>query len=156
FYVASLRGMDVGGGPPAGTTCVLARLLGLGLGGGAGGWASLPFVAAAGLTLAGGLWLLWRRGNDVWVVCAVTVLGSPGLFLLLRRQEFLFERYLLIPFVFFLLLSALVLGALVRKGGVARCAGLAWLGVFLAGNAWTVGIFIQVGRGQFREALAWV
>ena len=155
FYLTSIRGMDVGGGPSLGIGEVLTRLVGLGLGGPEGGWAVLPFALAACLLLAGGLWLLWRRGNDVWVFFAVAIVGSPGLFLV-RRPPILFERYFLIPLVFFLVLSAFALGALVRDGGARRAVALALLGVFLVGNARTVGDFIRVGRGQFHEALAWV
>jgi hypothetical protein len=155
FYLLSVRDMEVGGGPPVGIAEVLSRLIGLGLGGPAGGWVSLPFVVAAGLVLPCGLWLLWRKGMDVWVFFAVAIVASPALFLV-RRPPFLFERYFLIPLVFFLLLSALILGQLVRRSGLARAAGLVLLGVFLAGNAWTVGAFIQAGRGQFHAALAWL
>ncbi len=156
FYLGSIRGMEVGGGPPAGTLEVLARLVGLGLGGPAGGWESLPFAVAAVGLLAGGLIRLRREGDDVWAFFAVTVVASPALFLLFRRQEFLFERYLFVPFTFFLLLSALPLATLLRRGGAARLAALALLAVFLVGNAWTVGNFVAAGRGQFHEALAWV
>jgi hypothetical protein len=160
YYLASIRGMVVGGGPPATTADVLARLIGVGMGGVPEGWACLPFVLAAILLLGGGLWLLWRQGNDVWAFFAVAVVGSPGLFLAGRalsgKPEFLFERYLFVPLVFFLLVSALALGALLRRGGVARGAGVVVLAVFLAGNARTVIRFLETGRGQFHEALAWV
>jgi hypothetical protein len=156
FYLASIRGMAVGGGPPTGTVEVLVRLLGLGLGGPSEGWGAVPFLVAAVLLVAGGLWLLWHRGQDVWVFFATTVVVSPTLFLALRRQEFLFERYLFVPFVFFLLLSAFVLGALVRQSRKTAVVAFLVLGVFLLGNAWTVVTFIKTGRGQFHEALAWV
>src|SRR5262249_13508947 len=121
----------------------------------AGGWPCLPFAIPAAPLFAGGLWLLWRGGNDVWGFFAGAIARSPALFLV-RMPPFLAARYFFFPLTFFFLLLALLLGALVRRGGVARAVALILLAVFLAGNAWTVSAFTRSGRGQFREALAWV
>jgi hypothetical protein len=163
FYFLSVRGMEVGGGPPAATAEVLARLIGLGLGGPAEGWAVVPWLVLAGVLFALGMALLLREEGDVWLFFAVAVVGSPALFLV-RRPPFLFERYFLIPFAFFLLLSGHALGALWRRGA-AQPRGRGWqrcllavlvLVAVLAGDCARVAEFSRAGRGQFREALAWV
>src|SRR6202035_3216658 len=61
-------------------------------------------------------------------------------------------------YVFFLLLSSHVLGALWRAEAAraGRLLSLLVLAAFLAGNAAHVRGFVQAGRGEFREALAWV
>ncbi len=166
FYLVSLRGMDVGGGPPEATANVLARLVSMGLGGPAGGVAVLPCLVGAVLLFGVGLWSLAKEPGELWVFFAVAVVGSPALFLLglaLRPGDhFLFERYFLIPVVFFLLVSAHVLGTLWRTalerphGLVRRIAALLVLIAVLAGNLWHVRAFVQAGRGEFHEALPWL
>ncbi len=155
FYWVSLRGMEVGGGPPAGTAGVLVRLLGAGLGGPAGGLEAVPWVLAAALLFAAGLALLARARDDSWVFFAVAVVASPALFLA-RRPPFLFERYFLVSFLFFLLLAARVLGALWRAGGPRRLFAACALTAFLAGSLAQVRGFVHAGRGEFRSALAFV
>ncbi len=166
FYLVSLRGMDVGGGPPEATANVLARLVSMGLGGPADGVAMLPWLIAAVVLFGAGLWLLAKEPGQIWAFFAVAVVGSPALFLLgltLRPGEhFLFERYFLIPFVFFLLLSAHVLGTLCRAtrerphGWVRRIVASVVLLAVLAGGLWHVRGFVQAGRGEFHEALPWL
>ena len=156
FYLLSIRGMELGGGPSIATSEVVASLLGLGLGGPAGGWPVVPWLIAAGLLFALGLALLIREGSDVWVFFAVAVVGLPVLFLV-RRPPFLFERYFMIPYVFFLLLSAHVLGALWRqRGWQRRLLALLVLTAIMAGNIAHVRAFVEAGRGEFRQALEWV
>jgi hypothetical protein len=155
LYLVCIRGMGVGGGPLIPKDTMLARLIALGLGDPLEG-TRLLMTVVAGVLLLAGLWLLWRAANDVWLFFLTTVVVSPGLFLLLRRDRFVYERYLLISFVFFLLLLAVVLGQLWRRRGTFRMVGLALLTFFLAGNAWIVSSVVQSGRGEFHEALAWV
>jgi hypothetical protein len=166
FYLVSLRGMDVGGGPPDAVTNVLARLVSMGLGGPALGLAMLPWLIGAALLFGAGSWLLAKEPGEMWVFFTVAVVGSPALFLLglaLRPGDrFLFERYFLIPFAFFLVLSAYVLGTLWRTAlerryaMVRRIAALLVLIALLAGNLWHVRAFVRAGRGEFHEALPWL
>jgi hypothetical protein len=159
LYLGSVRGMEVGGGPIEPTHEVLARLIGLGLGGPAGGWVVLPIAAIAFALFAGGLWLLARQQRDVWVFFLVTAFAAPALILARRAmvaQSFLAERYFFIPLVFFLLCAAFALAELLRRNGASRAAALVLLGLFVAGNVWTVRDFAVTGRGDFHEALAWV
>jgi hypothetical protein len=163
FYLACVRGMEIGGGPKVPVVEVLVRLVSLGLGGPAGGsWAAWWWLAGVVL-LALGLALSSRPRSDVWVFFAASVVGAPVLFLL-RPAPFLYERYFLIPFVFFMLLVARVLGELCRTGEPTALIGrlmhalfaVALLGGFLAGSAVRVRAFVEAGRGEFRQALGWV
>jgi hypothetical protein len=155
LYLVDVRRMELGGGPPVPTWEVLARLLGLGLGGPAGGaWAllwALPALLAAGW----GLWRLARRGDSVWVFFAVAAFGAPAVFLV-KRPPFLFERYFLIPFVFFLLLLSYSLGDIWRRGAWGRVAVALFLVAVVAGNVRHVLGFVESGRGRFHEALAYI
>jgi hypothetical protein len=174
YYLLAVRGMEIGGGPETPTSDVLRRLISLGLGGPAGDWGWVVVAVAVGV-LVMGLSLMGRsepeaqardsrtlacasgseRGNngDVWTFFAAAVVASPALFLI--RPQVLFERYFLIPFVFFLLLVAFVMGDLWRRRAL-RPVVLALLVGYLAGNAWQVKAFAGSGRGEFGEALAWI
>jgi uncharacterized membrane protein len=166
FYLVSIRGMDIGGGPPESVAAVLTRLVSMGQGGPASGIATLPWLVGAGLLLVAGLWLLSREPGEMVAFFAVAILGSPGLFLLglaLRPgEQFLFERYFLIPFVFFLLLTAHVLGTCWSIAGqrshvlLQRSLALVVFVAVLTGNLWHVRGFVQSGRGEFRQALHWL
>jgi hypothetical protein len=162
FYLVSIRGMDGGGGPPARTSDVITRLVSMGLGGPPAGLEAAPWLIGAAVLFGLGIWLLSKQPGEEWVFFTATVVVSPGLFLIFRKQEFLFERYFLIPFVFFLVLSGHVLGAHQRWASErmtrSRNQGLIVILFFvvLAGDVWRVRLMIDAGRGQFQESLAWV
>jgi uncharacterized membrane protein len=155
FYLFCVRGMEVAGAPPAPLLPVIARLITLGLGGPDVWPWGIFWVVAFAAVFAAGVWRLYREGSDVWVFYAICVVASPALFLA-RRPPFVFERYFLIPFAFFLLLAAGVFGSLWRRGGVGRAGAVVGLLLITAGNAWHVAEFSRAGRGEFAEALAWV
>lgn len=155
FYLFCIRGMHVEGGPPGPLLPVVGRLLALGLGGPDQPWwtlgAALLFLGVTILALI----QLARTSGDVWVCFLVIVVLSPTLFLL-RRPPFLFERYFLISFVFFLLLLGFFLGFLWNAGGLLRALSLGLLLLYLLGQAVHLTQFVRTGRGCFAEALAWI
>jgi len=153
YYLFAVRGMEIGGGPPASVADVLRSLISTGLGGPPGGWGWL-LVGVSATFFVMGLSLLARAHSDMWAFFAAAIVGSPGLFLI-RPPEYIAERYFLIPFVFFLLLVAFVLGDLWRRSALRPVVLVLLLG-FLAGNAWQVRAFVESGRGEFGEALAWI
>ena len=65
--------------------------------------------------------LLAREALNSWLFFAVAVVGSPALFLL-GKPVYLFERYFLISFVFFLLLLSYLLASLWRCSRRSACA----------------------------------
>lgn len=155
LYLVDVRHMQLGGAPPLPIHLVLGRLFGLGLGGppvAAWYWPALVLAAAI---LAAGLRLLAHDERHAALFFAVAIAGSPALFLL-GKPVFLFERYFLVSFVFFLLLLSYVLGALWRRSRAGACvAALAALGM-AAGGVLQMMDFERGGRGHFLDALAFI
>jgi hypothetical protein len=155
LFLLDIRRMDLGGGPPLPTSVVLGRLISLGLGGSPLPMWFLPLAVCAVVALGAGLRLLARDTDHVWLFFAVAIVGSPALFLL-GKPAFLFERYFLISFVFFLLLLSFVLGFLWRNArGGAIFAAAATLGM-VAGSIGQIVDFERGGRGHFLDALAYL
>jgi hypothetical protein len=162
FYLTSIRGMAVGGGPVVAPWVVLERLVGMGLGGPGEGWQALPWVAVAVVLFALGLRLLAAHAETVWVFFFVAVFAAPFLFTVCQ-PPLLYERYYLIPFAFLLLPIAYVLGTLWRArlsgyfvGWPFAILSLLLLQVMVIGSVIHVCQYARAGRGQFREALQWV
>jgi hypothetical protein len=153
FYLVDIRRMQIGGAPPIPATEVLGRLFGLGLGASSSPIWFVPAVVFAAVIFGIGLRLLADNPQNSWLFFAVAVVGSPALFLL-GKPAFLFERYFLISFVFFLLLLSYVLGSLWRRSRLgAFLAGTLALAI-AAGGAWQIRDFERGGRGHFLDALA--
>jgi hypothetical protein len=151
LYFGFIRGMVVEGGPPADVVRTLTSLLSRGLGGPPGGWLAAPFVLVGLVLFVGGLWSLRAEGDRVWPFFLVTCCLAPVIFLI-KPPPFVFERYFLISFTFFLLVIARSLASLLsdtpRVGPVARLAGVFLLFVFLRGNIRTMREYLETGRGQ--------
>jgi hypothetical protein len=155
LYLVDVRHMQLGGAPPLPVHLVLGRLFVLGLGGppvAAWYWPALLLGVAV---FAAGLRLLARDERHVALFFAVAIAGSPALFLL-GKPVYLFERYFLVSFVFFLLLLSYVLGALWRRSRAGTCiAALAALGMAIGGVVQVID-FERGGRGHFLDALAFI
>jgi hypothetical protein len=155
LYLVDIRRMGFGGGPPMPTLDVIGRLLSLGLGGPSSGVLLLPLTVFAAVVFGIGLRLLARDSLKDWLFYLVAIVGSPALFLL-GKPAYLFERYFLISFVFFLMLLSYVLATLWRRSRTgAFAAGVVVVGI-VAGNLWQIARFAQADRGHFLDALAWV
>lgn len=155
FYLVDIRHMALGGAPPLPTQEVLGRLFSLGLGGSASATWFVPLSACAVLVFALGLRLLARDSLHVWLFFAVAIAGSPALFLL-GKPVYLFERYFLISFVFFLVLMSYVLGALWRSSRAGAVAATFLTLAVVVGSIRQVMEFERGGRGRFLEALAYI
>jgi hypothetical protein len=156
FYLVDIRHMQLGGGPPTPVAIVLGRLLGLGLGLtpsiAGGSWIAMILAL---LVLALGFRLLVRDEQHVWLFFAVAIVGSPALFLL-GKPAYLFERYFLICFIFFLLLFSYVLGSLWRRSRWSAWAAVVAALLLIAGNIREIAAFESGGRGHFLDALAYI
>jgi len=155
LYVVDIRRMQLGGAPPAPTPLVLGRLLSLGLGVSPSPAGTLAAVAVAALALGFGLRLLARDDQQVWLFFAAVILGSPALFLL-AKPAYLFERYFLISFIFFLLLLSYVLGALWRGSRWGAVAAVVLASGFAGGGIGQIAAFARGGRGHFLDALTYI
>jgi hypothetical protein len=155
LFVFDVRRMELGGGPPQPVSGVLLSLVGRGLGAAGEGWTAWLAAAFAAVTFAAGLWLLRRDPHGTGLFFAAVV-GVPALLLAARRPPFLFERYLLLPFVFYLLLLAYVLGDFYRRSRAGRFLVPAVVLLIAAGGLAEVRDFVRGGRGRFQEVLAYV
>lgn len=155
LYLVDIRYMQLGGAPPVPVPVVLGRLIGLGLGVTPSPAGSVAAIVFALLVLVLGLRLLAREDHHVWLFFAVAVLGSPALFLL-GKPVYLFERYFLVSFVFFLLLLSYVLGSLWRRSQWGAFAAVVLTLCLLAGNIRQIVAFERGGRGHFLDALAYI
>jgi hypothetical protein len=167
LYLTDVRGMQLGGGPVVPPWEVVGSLLARGLGlpfSPETAWLSWPIVALGLVVTAVGLWLLRREGSDEWVFYGMAIVGAPLLLLgkavtavlLGQTPTFLYERYFFIPLAFFLLLLADVLAVVAQRSVAGRVVVTAALLVSCAGNVYRVVEFVEGGRGQFREVLAYV
>ncbi len=155
LYLLDIRRMDLGGGPDLPWSAVLGRLLSLGMGGPATSAWFLPMTFSAAAVFALGLRLLARDEANSWLFFAVAVAGSPALFLL-GKPAYLFERYFLISFVFFLLLLSYVLAALWRRSRRGAFVAAAAALVMAAGSVRQIVDFERGDRGHFLDALAYI
>lgn len=155
LFVLDVRRMQLGGGPSLPTSEVVLSLLGRGLGAAGPPWLVGLAALFAAVTFAAGLRLLRHdpSGSGFFFGAVVVV---PALLLAARRPPFLFERYLLLPFVFYLLLLAHVLGALYRRSRANRTLAVAAVLLIAVGGLLEVGDFVRGGRGRFREVLAYL
>jgi hypothetical protein len=150
LYLLDLRGTQLGGGDALPASAVLGRLLGLGLGvGPAPFWLVGPPVLAA---ILAGLYLLRREGSSEWVFFAVVLFTPPALFLV-KRTPFVFERYFLISFAFFLLLLSYLLGRAWRHAPATRAVAVGLALLIALGNAASALHLARDGRGHFLDAL---
>jgi hypothetical protein len=155
LYLVDLRHMRLGGAPPQPTSQVVGRLLSLGLGGSAEATWAVPLALFAVLVLGGGLRLLARDEHQTWLVFAVAIVGSPALFLL-GKPAYLFERYFLIAWAFFLLLLGYVLGWLWRHSRAGAFIALVLAGGITAGSSEQISAFGCGGRGHFLDVLTYL
>ena len=155
LYMVDLRWMQLGGAPPQPTSLVVGRLLSLGLGGPPSSAWTWPIIVIAVLVFAAGLRFLAREKQHLGVFFTAVVVGSPALFLL-GKPAYLFERYFLISWAFFLLLFAYVLGRLWRHSTTgAFIAGFSTLAI-TAGSITQIAEFQRGGRGHFVEVLTYI
>jgi hypothetical protein len=155
LYLADLRGLVVGLGPPFDPERLLAALAAFvfGLPQGLGAAASLAFGAALAAALAAALRRLRRLGDDRWILHLGVIVVAPAAVLGALRPEVIEARYFVIGAAFALILWSEPLAAALRAGGVRRAAAAAALLGFLVGNAAHTFRFLAAGRGHYREAL---
>jgi hypothetical protein len=151
LYLVDLRKTELGGGSALSVTQVLGRLLGLGVGAGPLPWLLISMLALA-VALAG-LVLLYREGSTAWVFFAVVILAQPIVFLI-KRPPFVFERYFLLSFTFWLILAGHLLAWVWLRSRVDKVVVVAVVALVCLGNTAEVLRFREQGRGQFLDALA--
>jgi hypothetical protein len=154
LWAVDLRHLAVGGGPEYRLLDVLGELVRstAGLPAGPLAWAALPFLALPGIGLA----RLVRERDPRWVFFLVVILVGPAAVLVATRPEYLAPRYFLVavPFLLWLAASGAVILGRTGRPGLRVVVAMAIL--FLAGNGASLARLARDGRGQYREALAFV
>jgi hypothetical protein len=153
LYAVDLRILQVGGGNPTDFSALCARTLGYALGLPAIPELALPYLLLAGAIGIAGLWLVWREGDDGWILMAIAIFVAPLVVLGVLRPKVVAVRYFLIGIALLLLLASRVLAALYRAGGWRRGLCLAATALFVIGNAAHTVPFLELGRGGYFDAL---
>ena len=155
FYAFFLRGMTVGGGNREGIGPPLARALATV----SGLPVDVPFVLRLVIVLglaAAGLWVVARRGSDLWVLFVVGIVVSPAILAVVQRTNLYAERYFLVSMILWLLLFARLLAWLATRGGGATILAVLALALFGLGNGARVARLLQDGRGNYQAALRYM
>lgn len=154
LWAIDLRFLVVGGGPPYDVGRVLVELgrTTFGLPRGAPGWTLLPvcLVPVAGFAVLART----REARSVFFLVAIVV--APALVLVATRPEYLAPRYFVVAVPFVLWLTAAGGLRLARSGRAGAAASIALALLFLAGNGAYLLRLLRDGRGQYRDALAFV
>jgi hypothetical protein len=156
LYAVDLRFLRVGRGNPTDLAEFSARSVGYTLGLPVVSELALPYLLIAAAIAGAGLWLLWREGDDAWILMAVAIFAAPLLVFGVMRPEVVAVRYFLIGIALLLLLASRLLAALYREGGWRRGLCLVALAAFTLGNAAHTLAFLERGRGGYRAALAYM
>ncbi len=154
FYLVSLRGMRIGGGPPYWLFEVVTQTLSL-LAGGAMEAPAVWIAAAASVAVfvAAVTWLKARQ-DDRWLLYVACCFVVPGLFIVLTQPRVLVPRYLVIPMALALLPISQWLAFLLSRQGVSRALAVSLLTLYVTGNTVHFARFASTGRAHHREALA--
>lgn len=156
FAAVVLRHMQIGGGITLSVVDVLRDTVTWTLG--------LPTVpaalAASGAALvlavvARDVWLLRRRGSDLWVLDVVAIL-APALLVAAVRPPQLYPRYFLMSVTILLVAIGRVLGDALGRGGATRVVATAILAAICVGNGVRLARFLADGRGRYADALRYV
>ena len=154
-YVPYLLSTSIGGGPRQGLVQVLRDWMTLSCGAPRDG--SLAWLGAgiALAFLAGETAVEFREGDSRWAFSA-TMLLLPPLVLLLAQPSVLVVRYLIVTTPFLVLLLARALDRAASRGLPGRVLAALALALMLYGNGANLRVFLTIGRGHYREAVAFI
>ena len=93
---------------------------------------------------------------DQWIFFAATIFVAPALLLAITGRACLYERYFYVNVLFLLLLQAYFLSRVVRGSRLGTAAAILYLTFFALANARPTYEFLKIGRGHFRDALAYM
>jgi hypothetical protein len=153
LYLVHLRNLIVEGGEPTRAGLVAAQTVGYTFGLPIWVDAAQAFAALAALLIGWSLFLLWRDGDPLWALCAVTIALAPTVVLLTLRPEVIAMRYFLPSIAFSLLALGDALGRFAVESRRGAAAVAAFLTLFALGNAVHIADFLRDGRGSYLAAL---
>lgn len=156
LYAVNIRHMVNGGGPIIALLDVIAQTFSLSIGGPFTG--PLCWIAAAVVvvSLIGALIWLKRSRDPRWMFFLLAIFVAPaGLLLAVNRSE-VYPRYFLISVAFGSVLMGQSLAELWNRQRAGRVIATAVLLLIVTGNLLHVTRLIQLGRGTYRETIAWM
>jgi hypothetical protein len=154
FFIVSLRGVIVGGGPPYVLTRVLTQTFSAIGGGPLEGrymWAAALAVAAV---FATSIFDAYRRNDDRWLLYLNVGVVIPAIFVGVSRPPVLVPRYFLVPIVVALLSMSVFVARLLAASGWRRVLGLSLILLYVSGGLLEVASLRTHGRGEFRNLIA--
>ena len=154
FYLVSLRGMSIGGGPRLSLFEVATQALSL-MAGGAVDAPAVWIAAAAGAAVfvAAISWLKARQ-DDRWLLYVACCFVLPWLFIVVTQPRVLMPRYLVIPVAMALLPISQWLAFLLGRPGLSRALAVSLLALYVTGHTVHFARFASTGRGHYRKAVA--
>lgn len=158
LYSLDIRHIQHGAGPETGLATVLGSLAALTLGLPDSVWARRAGLVLCAAVAGAGILGLRRDPSRSWVFHSVTLLLAPAAVVGARAADFPYwtERHFLVCVPFLLLLLGALLARLSRAGTGGALLACTLLALYLAGNAVRVVDFLRLGRGHYREAVAYM
>ena len=156
LYLVNIRKMILGSREEFSFFAVAAKSLAMAVG--LPGWGIPAVIASCGVAVLLG-WAvlrLWRRDDDLWIFLAAVIVLAPAAVMTVMPPHALYVRYLLVCLIFVLVALAYVLPQLWRRHPAGKVLYVGVLLAAAAGNAWHMAVFLQRGRGQYRDAIAFV
>jgi hypothetical protein len=151
-YWSMWRHLDLGGGPAYSLGGVLLQTGSLALGGPANGWSELLAAILVVGTCGLAIWQLREDRFHSGLLLMLLIL-VPVAMAMAVRPPFLFPRYFLIAVLAVPFGVAVVLGKLFRHGQFGRFLAASLLLACIGANLLHVTRLVNVGRGQYLEAL---
>jgi hypothetical protein len=151
FYLVSLRGTTIAGGPATPRAVVLTQALAQLSGASAAGLRSIAAIITATLFVVS-IVRLRQRGDDRWILYLGGAVFGPALLLIAQPSASTYPRYFLVPTTFVLLACADTMARALllprwRIGVVLALSAMLW------GSVAGVRELAAYGRGRFDEAV---
>jgi uncharacterized protein YfiM (DUF2279 family) len=157
LYAIDVRSLGFGGGDSYVLRDVLINAAALAM----GVFGEQPALVDLGALFAGvvavaALVCLWRDEVALWVFMVAGFIVAPILILAFRPPPVLHERYFYLNILFFLMLQSYLLNRVAQGGHAGKWAAALLLMLFVAANVRLTYGFLQVGRGNFLDALRYM
>jgi hypothetical protein len=151
-YFTFVRHVEIGGGPHKPLLDVLGETLAWTFGTPHRAFVSAILALVAASIIVLDVWRSIRARSEEWLVTAGATCVVPALTLVAFHPDFIAPRYFLTSALFLLLALARLASG---RDALARVFQAIVLAVVL-GNAFRLVKFLEIGRGHFSEALAYV
>ncbi len=155
FYLAVIRHLEVGGGPPFTWAAILTKTLSYAGGGPASGpFATVVALVTAAVSLHAVRRLrLQKECAGEWLFFGTTAFVAPAVTLVLQQPQVMFVRYFVISIGLCYIAAGHWAASLFRQGPKQRLAlGVALL-LFVIGNGVHVASLLRYGRGAYVEGM---